>query len=90
MNQVQKSLKIFKIIYILKKSSRNKNNIKNKVNIICNWSIVLYLYIESKQNLTKCKIINSCAFDSLILTIFTAYIDSEVYIQYVNLNQCKT
>lgn len=72
------------------KQKMNKNVTKYKVDLARNGSLIRSLFVDSKQNKTKCQIINTCAFDTLIQAISTAYIDSQEYAKYVNSNRCTT
>lgn len=70
------------------KQKINQQIVKHRLDIIKNGNLVGTLSIGLNKNKEKCKITNTCAFDSLLQAVATAYLDSQEYAKYIDTNNC--
>lgn len=71
------------------KQKINQQIVKHRLDIIKNGNLVGTLSIGLNKNKEKCKITNTCAFDSLLQAVATAYLDSQEYAKYIDTNNCS-
>lgn len=68
------------------KQNVNKKMSKHKIDLVRNGNAMRPLCLSTYKNKKKYQIINTCAFDSLIQAIATAYLDSEEYSSNIDTN----
>ncbi|CAI6375994.1 unnamed protein product [Macrosiphum euphorbiae] len=63
--------------------------VKHRLDIVKNGNLVGPLSIGSNKNKKKCKVINTCAFDSILQAVATAYLDSQNYAELIDTINCS-
>lgn len=90
LQQSKRSLYLEKHPEIRSRLKVNHNISKHRLSLIKNGTLMRPIMIGQYPNKKRCHIINTCAFDSIIQMISTAYMDSLDYASYVNGSPCLT
>lgn len=69
------------------KQKINQKIVKHRLELVKNGNLVGPLSIGPNKNKKKCKIINTCAFDSILQAVATAYLDSQEYANYIYIQE---
>jgi len=71
------------------KQKINQKIVKRRLDIVKNGNLVGPLSIGLNKNKKKCKVINTCAFDSILQAVATAYLDSQNYAEFIDTSNCS-
>ncbi|CAI6363930.1 unnamed protein product [Macrosiphum euphorbiae] len=71
------------------KQKINQKIVKHRLDIVKNGNLVGPLSIGSNKNKKNCKVINTCAFDSILPAVATAYLDSQNYTEFIDTINCS-
>jgi len=88
--QSKRSLYLDKHPEIRSRLKINHNISKHRLSLVKNGSLMRPIMIGQQPNKKRCHITNTCAFDSILQMVSTAYMDSLDYTNYVNESSCLT
>lgn len=90
LQQSKRSLYLEKHPEIRSRLKINHNISKHRLSLVKNGTLMRPIMIGQKPNKKRCHITNTCAFDSILQIVSTAYMDSLDYASYVNESLCST
>lgn len=90
LQQSKRSLYLEKHPEIRSRLKINHNISKHRLSLVKNGTLMRPIMIGQNPNKKRCHTTNTCAFDSILQMVSTAYMDSSDYASYVDESSCLT